>query len=409
MPKIQSITAYKILDSRGDWTIETKVVLSDGSISYQSVPQGASTGEKEAVYVDVDRAVNVVSNDINNLLRGEDPLNQEEIDKKLIALDGTENKSNLGGNSIISVSLAVARVAAYSQKIELYEYLSDLYGKKKTRKDLIFPTPVFNILNGGKHAGNNLSFQEFMVLPNQGLPFDKKIEMGINVYKDLKEILKKEKGCSSVGDEGGFAPTNITVLEVLEYIKDAIEKRHKLGEEVFMGMDVASSSFYERSKKQYVIKEQDLFLDRGELLRFYIDLVKSYPIIYIEDPYGEDDYAGWEEMFKTFNNKLMVVGDDLVVTNPKYLESAIKRKLLNAVIVKPNQVGTLTETLKFIKIAKDNKLSVCVSHRSGDTAKDTFIADLALATESEFIKSGSPVRGERVAKYNRLLEVFFSK
>ncbi len=252
MLKIQSITAYKILDSRGDWTIETKVVLSDGSTSYQSVPQGASTGEKEVLYVDVDRAVDIVSNDINNLLKGENPLNQEEIDEKLILLDGTENKSNLGGNSIISVSLAVARAAAYSQKIELYEYLSDLYGKKKTRKDLIFPTPVFNILNGGKHAGNNLSFQEFMVLPNQVLPFDKKIEMGVNIYKDLRDLLKRENAHTGVGDEGGFAPNNLTVLEALDHIKEAIKKRYKPGEDAFMGMDVASSSFYEKGKKQYI-------------------------------------------------------------------------------------------------------------------------------------------------------------
>jgi enolase len=404
MSKIKEISCHKILDSRGQWTLDTKVTLENGVDGSQTIPNGASTGENESYYIPNDKAVIVVTTIINKALKGMSVFDQKGIDQLLIAMDGTPNKRHLGGNSVISVSLAVAQAAAKCKDIPLYEYLAGLYGKELPKK-LRFPTPVFNVLNGGKHAGNGLSFQEFMVIPAPHQPFDKQIQIGMTVYESLENLLSKDKYSTGVGDEGGFAPEDFTVEKAFEYISKSVSKHYKLGEDVFLGMDVAAESFFDG--EDYDIKEQDLTLNRKQLLDFYKKLVKKYPLIYIEDPYYENDVDGWSMFYKEFNEQLMVVADDLVVTNPIFLKKAIDSKLANAVIVKPNQVGTLTETLEFIKMAKKNKMTICISHRSGDTPEDTFIADLALATQAEFIKSGSPVRGERVAKYNRLLDVFF--
>lgn len=404
MPKIKKVSCHKIIDSRGEWTISTKVLLSNGVEGMQTIPKGASTGENESVYLPVDDAVKIVSTVIDEALYGMDVDNQSAIDKLLISMDGTPNKKHLGGNSLISTSLAVANAAALSKKVPLYVHLADLY-RKELPKKLRFPTPLFNILNGGKHAGNNLSFQEFMIIPDPKKSFDKQLEIGINVYDSLENLLHKHGHSTGVGDEGGFAPENFTVDKALEFIKEAVSKHYKLGDDVFIGMDVAAESFF--NGKFYNIKEQDLSLTREDLLNFYKKIVKKYPIIYIEDPYYERDVDGWKIFYEEFHDKLMVSADDLVVTNTFYLKKAIENNLANAVIVKPNQVGTLTETLEFIKMAKKNNMAVCVSHRSGDTPEDTFIADLALATQAEFIKSGSPVRGERVAKYNRLLDIYY--
>lgn len=406
MPKIKKISCHKVIDSRGEWTLSTQVLLDNGIESMQTIPKGASTGENESVYLPVDEAVKIVSTVINEALYGMDVKNQKAIDNVLISMDGTSNKKHLGGNSLISTSLAVANAAALSKKVPLYVHLADLYGKDLPSK-LKFPTPLFNILNGGKHAANNLSFQEFMIIPNPKKHFDKQIELGINVYDSLENLLQKEGYSTEVGDEGGFAPDNFTVEKALSQIKSAVEKHYKLGEDLFIGMDVAAESFYDG--RFYTIKEQDLKLTQSELLEFYKKIVKKYPIMYIEDPYYERDTEGWKMFYETFHDKLLVSADDLVVTNTFYLKKAIEAKLANAVIVKPNQVGTLTETLDFIKMAKKHNMAVCVSHRSGDTPEDTFIADLAIATQAEFIKSGSPVRGERVAKYNRLLDIFYNE
>jgi len=404
MSKITAVTCHKIIDSRGDWTLATKVLLDNGIEGTQTIPTGASTGENESHYLPVDKAVQIVSTVINQALIGMDVKNQKGIDNLLISMDGTPNKRHLGGNSVISTSLAVANAAALLKGVPLYVYLAELYGKELPKK-LKFPTPVFNILNGGKHAQNELSFQEFMVIPNPKKSFDKQIQMGMNVYDALKNLLSTEGFSTGVGDEGGFAPSNFTVEKSLEYIKKAVQKNYLLGEDVFLGMDVAAESFFDG--EDYDIKEQDMVLTKEQLLVFYKKLVRKYPIMYIEDPYYENDVEGWKLFYNEFHDKLMVVADDLVVTNPVFLKKAIDASLANAVIVKPNQAGTLTETLDFIKMAKKNNMAVCVSHRSGDTPEDTFIADLALATQAEFIKSGSPVRGERVAKYNRLLDVFY--
>jgi enolase len=407
MPKIKNITCHKIVNSRGDWTIETHVELTDGAIGIQTIPEGASKGQNEAVCLPVDKAVDIVTSVINDALKGENPFEQEALDNVLISMDGTPNKRHLGGNSILSVSLAVAHAAAISRGQELYEYLHGLYTREHlNKKEMKFPIPVFNILNGGKHAHNHLSFQEFMVIPSSTRNFVEAMELGVDVYHTLKQNLIKDGYSTDVGDEGGFAPEGFTPRKALEYIKEAATKKHKPGKDVFFGMDVAAESFH--SHDEYVIDEEKLRLSSSELGKYHSKLINSFEIIYIEDAFYEKDHEGWQEFFTRNGKRLMVVGDDLVVTNTKYLEVAIDKKMINAVIVKPNQVGTLTETLKFIQMAKQNDMSTIISHRSGDTAEDTFIADLALATQADFIKSGSPVRGERVAKYNRLLEIYFS-
>ncbi len=406
--KIKNITCHKIVNSRGDWTIETHVELTDGSIGVQSIPDGASKGQNEAITINPNKAVDIVSTVIADSLKGADPFEQEALDNVMLSMDGTPNKRHLGGNSILSVSLAIAHAAAQSKGLQLYEYLGLLYnGKKKARKSIKFPTPVFNIINGGKHAQNNLSFQEFMVIPTPKRNFVEAMEMGVDIYQELKKNLKTDGFVTSVGDEGGFAPSGFTVGKALDYIKHAASVKFKPGEDVFFGMDVASESFYKENK--YCIEEEQLELTHTELAHYYNKLLGKYELIYVEDPFYEKDYSGWEYFNKMEGQKIMVVGDDLVVTNTTYLSKAIDKNLINAVIVKPNQVGTLTETLKFIRMAKENGMSTIISHRSGDTAEDTFIADLAVAVESDFIKSGAPVRGERVVKYNRLLEIYFSE
>jgi len=402
MSKIKSITCHKEINSRGEWTIETHVALSDGAVGVQAIPSGASKGENEAVYIPVDKAVDVVSTAIEDALKGEDPTKQELLDQVLIEMDGTPNKMHLGGNSILSVSLAMARAAAISKEIPLYKYLATLYGKPL--KKLKFPTPVFNILNGGKHAHNGLSFQEFMVIPSSRLSFEHAVEMGVDIYKELQKDLE-EKGLSTgVGDEGGFAPEGLTPTKALSLIKKAASKKYEPGENVFLGTDVAAGSF--KKEDYYYIEEENLKLSGIELGSYYAKLLKAYPIIYLEDGFYERDYGSWQIFSEKWSDKLMIVADDLVVTNPKILKTAIDGKLANAVIVKPNQVGTLSETLSFIKMAQAASMSIIVSHRSGDNAEDTFIADLALAVRADFIKSGAPARGERVSKYNRLLEIY---
>ena len=401
MQKISKITCHKTLNSRGDWTIETKVLLSDGSIGVQDVPEGASKGENEAVYIPVEKAIDVVSSVINEALNGEDALNQSKIDQILIDMDGTENKRHLGGNSILSVSLACAKASAGSKKIPLYKYLGDLYGN-----DIFsIPTPLFNIINGGKHATNNLSFQEFMIIPSKKYNFNEAYEAGVGIYHSLEKILRKKDYETEVGDEGGFAPENITASIAFGLIKEAILfSKFEIGEDIFLGNDAAAGSF--RRLGSYCIKEENLNLNTKGLINYYANLLNKFELIYLEDPFYENDFEGWTEFMKLKSNYLLIVGDDLVVTNTKILKKAISKKLLNAVIVKPNQVGTLTETMEFIKLAKNSGLSVIVSHRSGENASDTFISDLSVAVGADFLKAGAPSRGERVAKYNRLYEIF---
>lgn len=405
MPKIKAIRSHKILNSRGDWTIETEVYLDNGIKGIEQVPDGASKGEKEVVCFPAEKAANIVSTVINDALRDEEVLDQENLDETMIQMDGTENKHMLGGNSILSVSLACAKAAAISKNMELYEYLSELYyGKKPKPGNVHFPTPVFNILNGGKHAQNNLSFQEFMIIPSKDKKFPDQLEIGVNVYHILKKDLSDSDFSTGVGDEGGFAPENFTANNALEFIRKSGNEKYKCGQDFFLGMDCAAESFYKDGF--YNIKEENLHLNREDLLKYYLDLLSKFEMIYLEDGYYENDFEGWAQLYKNLGNKMMIVGDDLVVTNVIYLQKAIKQKLINSVIVKPNQVGSLSETLKFIKMAREAGMDIIISHRSGETGEDTFIADLAVGVKAEFLKSGAPVRGERVVKYNRLLEIY---
>ncbi|HPD73667.1 MAG TPA: phosphopyruvate hydratase [Patescibacteria group bacterium] len=405
MRKIENIRSQKILDSRGNWTLETKVTLDDGSVGVQPVPSGASVGENEAVYIDVEKAADFVSTTINDVLVGKDPSNQKSIDENLIKMDGTSNKSRLGANSILSVSLACAKSAAVSAGLELYQYLSLMYsGKQKLNGDLKFPTPIFNIINGGEHAKNKLSFQEFMVIPALNTPYNKALQMGASIYKDLKKILLKDDFETGVGDEGGFEPRGLSARTALDFLEQAASVQFDPGNDVFFGLDIAAGSFYENGK--YCIDEENLELSSDEVIKYYQDLFMHYKIIYLEDPMFERDEFGWTKFYKQNAGKYLVVADDLVVTNPKILERVAKEKMANAVIVKPNQIGTLTETLDFIKLARKSKMDIVISHRSGDNV-DSFISDLAVAVDADFMKSGAPARGERVAKYNRLLEIFY--
>lgn len=405
MSKIENIRSQKILDSRGNWTLETKVTLDDGSVGVQPVPSGASVGENEAVYIDVEKAADFVSTTINDVLVGKDSSDQKSIDENLIKMDGTSNKSRLGANSILSVSLACAKSAAISAGLELYQYLSLMYsGKQKLNGDLKFPTPIFNIINGGEHAKNKLSFQEFMVIPALNTPYNKALQMGASIYKDLKKILLKDDFETGVGDEGGFEPRGLSARTALDFLEQAASVQFDPGNDVFFGLDIAAGSFYENGK--YCIDEENLELSSDEVIKYYQDLFMHYKIIYLEDPMFERDEFGWTKFYKQNAGKYLVVADDLVVTNPKILERVAKEKMANAVIVKPNQIGTLTETLDFIKLARKSKMDIVISHRSGDNV-DSFISDLAVAVDADFMKSGAPARGERVAKYNRLLEIFY--
>jgi len=405
MSKIENIRSQKILDSRGNWTLETKVTLDDGSVGVQPVPSGASVGENEAVYIDVEKAADFVSTTINDVLVGKDSSDQKSIDENLIKMDGTSNKSRLGANSILSVSLACAKSAAISAGLELYQYLSLMYsGKQKLNGDLKFPTPIFNIIKGGEHAKNKLSFQEFMVIPALNTPYNKALQMGASIYKDLKKILLKDDFETGVGDEGGFEPRGLSARTALDFLEQAASVQFDPGNDVFFGLDIAAGSFYENGK--YCIDEENLELSSDEVIKYYQDLFMHYKIIYLEDPMFERDEFGWAKFYKQNAGKYLVVADDLVVTNPKILERVAKEKMANAVIVKPNQIGTLTETLDFIKLARKSKMDIVISHRSGDNV-DSFISDLAVAVDADFMKSGAPARGERVAKYNRLLEIFY--
>lgn len=402
MAKVKNISCHKIINSRGEWTIQTRVVLDDGSVGIQTIPDGASKGKNEAVYLTVSEAVKKVSVDINENLIGFDAFDQGSVDRAMVEMDGTRNKKNLGGNSILSVSLAVSKAAAASKKLPLYRYLAELYGNEKDV--FTFPTPVFNVLNGGKHANNGLSFQEFMIIPAGRVPYDEALEMGVKIYQTLEKHLKKAGRDVDVGDEGGFAPNGFTPKTALEFLYHSAKENYKIGDEVFLGMDVAADSF--KRIISYSIDEEALHLSSEGLADYYNELINEYPIIYIEDPFQESDYRGWTRFFEMQGRNIMIVGDDLVVTNPDILDEVLPKKACNTVIVKPNQVGTLTEVFEFVRMAKDNGLMVCVSHRSGDTAEDTFIADLSVAISADMMKSGAPARGERVAKYNRLLEIF---
>jgi len=415
MSKIKTIQAREILDSRGNPTVEVEVLLDDGTQARASVPSGASTGKHEALELrDNDpkrfrgKGMLKVCSNVNDVidpkLIGMDPQKQEEIDELMINLDGTENKSKLGANAILGVSLAVCKAAAKSEGLELFEYIRQ-NSKLKTQNSKL-PVPMFNIINGGKHADSGLAIQEFMIVPEGISAFQDKVRAGSEIFHTLKDILKDRGLRVSVGDEGGFAPHLKSDEEALKLIVEAIKKAgYKVGIEISIALDAAANSFYQDG--EYTFQLENRSLSGDELIDLYLNWAKRYPIMSLEDGLEEDDWPGWRELsskFKVQSSKLLIVGDDLLVTNVKRLKRAIKEKAANGILIKPNQIGTLTETLECIKVAKENGFKTVISHRSGETT-DTFISDLAVGTNSEYIKSGSLSRGERICKYNRLMEI----
>jgi enolase len=404
---IKTITAREILDSRGNPTIEAQVVLSDGASGIAAVPSGASTGKHEAVELrdgdkcrygglGVLKAVSNVNNKIAPALLGLPASDQEKLDRIMVELDGTEDKSNLGANALLSVSLAAAKAAANSANLPLYCYLG---GKNAC----LLPAPMLNILNGGKHAADSTDFQEFMVVPAGAASFSQSLQMATEIYQALKKAIKVKGLNSNVGDEGGFAPSLASNKEAVELILTAIDLAgYKAGKDCYIALDPASSSFYIDEK--YVLTKEGLTLTGNEMISYYDKWVSSYPIVSIEDGLDEDDWASWVSMNSKLGNKIKLVGDDLYTTNLKRLEQGITRKASNAILIKPNQVGTLSETLATVKRAQQVGWTTIISHRSGET-EDTTIADLAVAVGSGLIKTGAPCRSERVAKYNRLLQI----
>ncbi|MBP7375935.1 MAG: phosphopyruvate hydratase [Pyrinomonadaceae bacterium] len=408
MSLIDQIWAREILDSRGNPTIEAEVILEDGTQGRAAVPSGASTGENEAVELrdgddyrylgkGVEKAVANVNEKITYELEGLDVLDQTLIDQKMIELDGTDNKSNLGANAILAISMATARAAAAFLELPLYRYIGGANAKT-------LPVPMMNILNGGAHADNNVDFQEFMVMPVGAESFKEALRTGAEIFHTLKGVLKSRGYSTSVGDEGGFAPNLKSNDEAVETILEAIDKAgYKAGENVMIALDPAASEFFKDGK--YIFKKSDKReLTSDEMADYWADWCSKYPIISIEDGMGENDWDGWRNLTIQVGDKVQLVGDDLFVTNTKFLQKGIDTGAANSILIKVNQIGTLTETLDAIELAKTNNMTAVISHRSGET-EDSFIADLAVATNAGQIKTGSLCRSDRIAKYNQLLRI----
>ncbi len=407
MSAIIDIQARQILDSRGNPTIEVDVVLENGSFGRAAVPSGASTGAYEAVELrdndkncyngkSVLKAVHAVNHEIFDSLSGTDAQDQRSVDTDLIELDGTENKSRLGANAILGVSLAVARAAADSVELPLWRYLGGVNAH-------LLPTPMMNILNGGAHADNKLDVQEFMIMPVGAYRFSDGLQMGAEIFHSLKSGLMEKGLATSVGDEGGFAPSLNSTGEALEFVSKAIENAgYKVGEDIVIALDAAASEFYKDGK--YHLIGEGKSLTTKEMNKMWAQLTANYPIVSIEDPLDEDDWSGFTELTSILGDKIQIVGDDLFVTNPKRLARGIIEKSANAILIKVNQIGTLTETMNAISMAQKSGFGVIISHRSGET-EDYFIADLAVAANAGQIKTGSLSRSDRLAKYNQLLRI----
>ncbi len=402
--RILNILGREILDSRGNPTVEVELTLDNGVTSVASVPSGASTGSREALELrdgdenrynglGVTKAINNINTIIKNNLEGLE-LNQVEVDKMLNTLDSTSNKSFLGANATLAVSLASIKALAQSENKELFEYLSS--GK------VSLPIPMMNILNGGKHADSNVDIQEFMIMPVVRT-FKERLRVGAEIFYALKKILKSKNLNTNVGDEGGFAPNLNSNEEAIKLIIEAIRRAGYIpGKDVYLALDIAASEFFDKENNTYTIDGKSLSAD--DLMKYYIDLISKYPIMSIEDPFFEDDFESLAVFTKLVGNKIMIVGDDHFVTNEKYLKAAIDKQAANSILLKANQIGTVTEMMKTIILAKSNNYKMIISHRSGET-EDTFIADFAVGLNIPFIKTGSLSRGERIAKYNRLLRI----
>lgn len=410
MTQIKLFKAIEILDSRGNPTLEVCCKLESGIWGKASVPSGASTGTHEALELrdhdekryeglGVLKAVNNINIEINEKIQKQD-FDQTSFDNFLIELDGTKNKSRLGANAMLGASLSFARACAKEQKIELYEYLGNLAGNKVFK----LPQPMLNVINGGKHADSGLDIQEFMIAPIGFESFHEKIEAGAEIISSLQKILKNKNYATSVGDEGGFAPHFSSNEEPFELIKKAVFDAGYSLEKVKIGFDAAASTFFKKGHYHLKINGKKKELTSSELINWYEELIKKNPIIFIEDGLSEDDWKGFQEMNQKMGNSIKIIGDDLTVTNIERIQTAIEKKAVNSVIIKLNQIGTLSETIKSIKMTQKEGWVPFISHRSGDTI-DTFIADLAVGLSCEYIKSGSLRRGERVCKYNRLMEI----
>ena len=411
--RISSVEAIEILDSRGNPTIQVKVTAENGVCGIASVPSGASTGSFEAVELrdgdktrymgkGVQKAVENVNRKISKKIEGLDIYNQKQIDEELIKLDDTPNKSNLGANAILGVSLAVAKTASNSLGMELYRYIGGINGME-------LPIPMMNILNGGKHSDNNISIQEFMIMPVGDITFSERLRRGAEIYHTLKKVLKESGHSVGVGDEGGFAPNLKNEEEALEAIMEAIKKAgYQPGKDIKLALDIASTEMYDEAKKigkdGYYFWKTDIFKTKQEMLDYIIDLCNKYPIISVEDGLAEEDWESWQILTQKIGDKVQLVGDDLFVTNRNRLARGIEKHVANSILIKLNQIGTLTETLETIREAKKHGYNTIISHRSGET-EDTTIADLAVAVNAGQIKTGAPCRTDRVAKYNRLLTI----
>ena len=407
---IRHIQAREILDSRGNPTIEVDVRLDNGAFGRAAVPSGASTGEHEAVELrdgdksrfagkGVRKAVANVNHKIEPVLKGLDARDQANIDKKLIELDGTPTKKTLGANATLAVSLAVARAAAADENLPLFRYL----GGPEAR---VLPVPMMNILNGGAHSDAPIDFQEFMIVPRGAPSFSEALRYGTEVYHALKSVLKERRLSTAIGDEGGFAPQLDSAEDALESISAGVEKAgYKLGEQIFIALDPAASEFYDAEKRLYIFKKSgDARKTAEELVDYYAELCARFPIISIEDGCAENDWDGWKKLMKKLGDRIQLVGDDLFVTNVEFLRRGIAEQVANSILIKVNQIGTLTETLATINLAKRSHYTTVISHRSGET-EDTTIADIAVATNAGQIKTGAPCRSDRVAKYNQLLRI----
>lgn len=412
MSKIKKIIAREILDSRGNPTIEAIVALEDQSVGTFSTPSGISISKSEAIEardndpkryqgMGVLKALEKIAKIAAPALIGRESDNLKNIDNLIKELDGTPNKSNLGANSTLAISGAIAKAGAVSAKMPLYQYISQLAGQKQNQFSI--PTPMFNILNGGKHASFNLDFQEFMIVPPKANSYSKNLTTATECYHALAETLKAHSATTLVGDEGGFAPLLYSNMDALKIIEEAVTKAgYKVGLDIFFSLDIAASHIVQGGT--FRLKDKPVPLTTNDLVDFYIAINEQYHLLSIEDPLPEDDWDGWRVLTEKLGGEMLIVGDDLISTNPERLERAISEKTCNSIVVKPNQIGTVTEALEVVKIAKAANLKIVVSHRSGET-NDDFIADFAVGIGADYAKFGAPARGERVAKYNRLLEI----
>ncbi len=413
MAKIKKVIAREILDSRAFPTVEAIIQLDDGSVGAFATPSGISVGKHEAVELrdgDSDRyAGKGVLKALENILVylapaiiGKDASGQGELDKIMIQIDGTDNRSKMGANSILALSGAIARAQAASLKVPLYQYISKLLSQTQ-KNEFTMPTPMFNILNGGKHGGGNIDFQEFLIVPPQANTYSQNLKIGVEIYYALKDVIVNHSGITLLGEEGGYAPTLYSNSDAFKILEEAVSRAgFTLGLDTFLSMDVGSSTFMKGGV--YKIKDRPVGLSGSEFIDFFASLNEQYHILSLEDPLSEDDWDGWQNITRLMGEKTIIVGDDLITTNLERLKKAIEKKACNGIIVKPNQVGTITETLDVVKVAQKANFKIIVSHRSGET-NDDFIADFAVGVGADYVKFGAPARGERVSKYNRLLAI----